>query len=417
MDFLSAFWHNLSMMAPYLLFGFMIAGILSVVIAPAAVERHLGGRGMWPIIKATLFGIPLPLCSCGVIPVAASLRKNKASKGATVAFLLSTPQTGVDSIFVTLSLLGPVIAVFRPLAAFFSGVLGGSLVDMLEPEVLAATELSGKCGDARALSTDSKRGFMRRAVSYGFVTLPRDIARPMLLGLAAAGVISWIVPPNFFAEILGEGIIPKLVMMLVGIPVYVCATASTPVAAALIAKGISPGAALVFLMTGPATNIAALAIVWKMLGKRSTFVYLGTIAVLSIFFGFLLDSIFNISGIAPGAGMPWMFPEWLRTVSAVVLLGILVKAAFEFPKKGIARSADDADWKLALRINGMTCSHCVEIVRRAILELPGVSSADVDLKTGMALVTSDSVDVARILRTISELGYSAEVADSGASRT
>ncbi len=416
MAFLLAFWHNLSMMAPYLLFGFLVAGVLSVVISPSQVERHLGGLGLWPILKCTLLGIPLPLCSCGVIPVAASFRKHGASRGAIVAFLLSTPQTGVDSIFVTFSLLGPVFAIFRPFAAFFSGLLGGSLVSMMERYEAPDFGAPEACGDACCAPAGGGHGVVRRALRYGFVTLPRDIAKPMLLGLAAAGLISWIVPQNFFAEVLGEGILPKLVMMIVGIPVYVCATASTPVAAALIAKGISPGAALVFLMAGPATNIAAIVITWKLLGRRSALVYLGTIAVLSIFFGFLLDGIFTATGIAPGAGMPWMFPDWLMTGSAVILLVILVFAALGIgPGRAEAFAPAGPEQSMAFRIKGMTCSHCTDSIRRALLELPSVSSAEIDLDKGWAVVSGRAPDAGAILRTISELGYSGEVAGDGAS--
>lgn len=334
--FLLTLWNILCEMAPYLLFGFLVAGILSVVISPQSVERHLGRKGIWPVVKATLFGIPLPLCSCGVIPVAASLRRHKAGKGSVVAFLLSTPQTGVDSILVTLSLLGPVFAVFRPLAALLSGLIGGFLTNLFDSGDKEEMETLTKCEEECCVVKSRPQGRIRRALHYGFVTLPRDIARPMLAGLVVAGVISWLVPPDFFAKALGTGLVPKLVMMLAGIPVYVCATASVPIAAALIAKGISPGAALVFLMTGPATNAAALAIIWKMLGRQSTMVYLGTIAVLSILFGVLLDSIFTITGVSPEPGMPWMLPGFVKTAAAVVLLAILLVAAFRFH----ARKAD-----------------------------------------------------------------------------
>ena len=292
------FWVTLAAMSPYLLFGFFIAGLLSVVISPQFVESHLGSRGLWPIVKASLFGVPLPLCSCGVIPVSMSLRKHGASKAASISFLLSTPQTGVDSFFVTYSLLGPIFAIFRPIIAFVTGVIGGIGVQICddrqaEDEAGSDADDDSKCDD-ECCSGEKKAFWLWRLLRHGFITLPRDIGKPMLVGLFVAAAISAMVPDDFFAEKLGSGIGAMLLMMLLGIPVYVCATASIPVAAAMIAKGLSPGAALVFLMTGPATNAAALATIWKVMGSRTAIVYLLTVAFCALGSGILLD---------------WMFPD------------------------------------------------------------------------------------------------------------
>ncbi|MHC4643577.1 MAG: SO_0444 family Cu/Zn efflux transporter, partial [Planctomycetota bacterium] len=267
------FWATVAEMSPYLLFGFFVAGLLSVLVSQRLVERHLGGRGIWPLLKASLFGVPLPLCSCGVIPVSMSLHKHGASKGSTISFLLSTPQTGVDSIFVTLSLLGPVFAVFRPLAAFITGIVGGTLVDVFEQKNKDDVQPPQKCTD-ECCDTTVTHGRIKNGLKYGFITLPRDIGKAMLVGLAIAAVISALVPDGYFAEKLGTGIFAMVVMMFLGIPVYVCATASVPVAAALILKGLTPGAALVFLMTGPATNAASFITIWKVLGKVTAITYL-----------------------------------------------------------------------------------------------------------------------------------------------
>lgn len=320
-DMLSEFWVTLTEMAPYLLFGFLVAGVLSVFVSTEFVERHLGGRGMLSVLKASILGVPLPLCSCGVIPVAASLRRHGASRGATVAFLLSTPQTGVDSIMVTFGLLGPVFAVFRPLAALLTGVAGGWLVDAAdrrpdtgEPPVVCTDE----CCARRA-----GEGRLRRLLRYGFVTLPRDIGRAMIVGLVIAGLITAAIPDDFFAGALGTGIGAMFLMMLIGIPVYVCATASVPVAAALIAKGVSPGVALVFLVTGPATNAAAITTLWKVLGRRTALIYLGSVAAAALISGLLLDYIFVAQGIEACRGAHWMLPASLKAASAVVLLVVL----------------------------------------------------------------------------------------------
>jgi len=304
-------------MAPYLLFGFLIAGVLSVLVSPELVEKHLGGHGIWPIFKASLFGVPLPLCSCSVIPVAASLRRHGASKGATTAFLLSTPQTGADSIMVTFSLLGPIFAVFRPLAAFLTGLVGGSIIETFGSDEAKIEPCRDKC-----CCPTHPQSRLIRILHYGFVVLPKEISRPLLLGLVVAGAISAFVPSNFFSETIGTGFLAMVVMMVLGIPVYVCATASVPIAAAMMVKGISPGAALVFLMTGPATNVAAIATLWKVLGKQSALIYLGVVAISALGSGLLMDYIFTTSNVLPGSSTVWMLPLSVKTISAIVLLTI-----------------------------------------------------------------------------------------------
>jgi len=324
------FWGTIAEMSPYLLFGFFVAGLLSVLVSQKLVEKHLGGRGLWPLLKASIFGVPLPLCSCGVIPVSMSLHKHGASKGSTIAFLLSTPQTGVDSIFVTLSLLGPVFAVFRPVAALITGLLGGGLVDMFGQARKAKKGPTEKCTD-ECCSTE-KKGRIARGMKYGFITLPRDIGKAMLLGLVIAAFISALVPDGYFAEKLGTGIFAMVVMMLLGIPVYVCATASVPVAAALIMKGLTPGAALVFLMTGPATNAASFITIWKTLGRATAIIYLATVAGCALLGGILLDLLAARADIDIAAHSHWMLPDFAKYASAVLLLAVLGYALFSKKK-------------------------------------------------------------------------------------
>lgn len=317
------FWATVAEMSPFLLFGFFVAGVLSVLVSQAFVERHLGGAGLWPLIKASVFGVPLPLCSCGVIPVSMSLHKHGAGKGSTISFLLSTPQTGVDSIFVTLSLLGPIFAIFRPVAAFATGIIGGSLVDAFEPKT--AQQSPEKCTD-ECCSDTAAEGRAQRALKYGFITLPRDIGKAMLVGLIAAAVISVLVPSDFFAEHLGTGIFAMVVMMFLGIPVYVCATASVPVAAALIMKGLTPGAALVFLMTGPATNAASFVTIWKALGRRTALLYLVAVAGCALASGIALDYIAAGLEFDIITRHAWMLPDIAKHISAVLLLLLLAYA-------------------------------------------------------------------------------------------
>jgi uncharacterized membrane protein YraQ (UPF0718 family) len=325
-QFAIAFWATLTEMSPYLLFGFLVAGFLSVLIPQTAVERHLSGSGLWPVVKASLFGVPLPLCSCSVIPVAMSLHKHGASKASTISFLLSTPQTGVDSIFVTYSLLGLFFAIFRPVAAFITGIVGGTMVNLFgdkENEVKAEKE---KCKD-ECCSGHKKSNWLSRALNHGFITLPRDIGKPMLIGIIIAAAITASLPKDFFAAYLPGGIISMLVMMLIGIPVYVCATASVPIAAALIAKGLSPGAALVFLMTGPATNAASFITIWQTLGRRTAIIYLATVAGCAIAFGLTIDYLFKITGPQDTIQHIHSAPtNLLKTAAAIILLAVLIYA-------------------------------------------------------------------------------------------
>ncbi len=415
-------WSVLGEMSPFLLFGFLIAGILSVIIRPELIEKHLSGKGIGPILKATLFGIPLPLCSCGVIPVAASLRKHGASKGATSAFLLSTPQTGIDSILVTYSLLGGVFAIFRPIAALFSGLLGGALVDMFNGnrkedissfngiKHIGSGTLDEKpvCHNECCEPEMADEGFCKkvyRVFRYAFVTLPADIAGALLIGLLVAGVISAVVPDDYFAGLLGGGLSAMFVMMLLGLPVYVCATASVPVAAVLIGKGVSPGAAFAFLMTGPATNAATVSVIYKTLGKKTTVIYLLTVAVLAMAGGMSLDYIFQVVHTAPGSMDMWMPGSIIKTVSAVVLLVILLGAYFINRDKSDKLHLDDESKVIKLKIGGMTCNHCAEAVRKGILELDGVENVFVDLKKSQVFVKAEDVDEEALRAKIEELGY------------
>ena len=404
---LTGFWRVLTEMSPYLLFGFFVAGLLSVVISPEWVERHLGQRGRWPVLKAAAFGVPLPLCSCGVIPVAASLRRHGATRGATTAFLLSTPQTGVDSILVTYSLLGPVFAVFRPIAALLTGLFGGSLVAMFDADNHAAAAETKRCKEACCSDTKAGRWFAR-SMRYGFVTLARDIAKPLLVGVIAAGLISAIIPRDLFAGKVGSGIGAIFAMMVIGIPIYVCATASIPIAAVLVGTGIiSPGAAFAFLVTGPATNAATIATVWKVLGRRTALIYLATVALSAVGMGVLLNHVYTVMDVpgVPSAALHEHSPGVLGTASAVILLGVLAFALFPQRKSEHAPEIQGTAERVTLTVTGMTCEHCVRTVRRALLECRGVETAAVDLKQGRAVVTGTALDERELRRATTELGY------------
>jgi uncharacterized membrane protein YraQ (UPF0718 family) len=316
-SFIIDFWVMIAEMSPYLLFGFAVAGILKVLVPTSFVQRHLGGRGIWPILKSSMFGVPLPLCSCGVIPVSMSLHKRGASKGATTAFLLSTPQTGVDSLFVTYSLLGPVFAIARPIIALITGVIGGTAVDLLDHKPVA------NFSQEKEHHSSSHSGRFKIGFKHAFLVLPKDIGTEMLFGLVIAAVISVVLPDNFFADKIGSGIVSMFVMMLIGIPLYVCATASVPIAAALIAKGLSPGAALVFLICGPETNAAAITMIWRVLGHRTAIIYLLTVVVCSLAAGLTLNFVFTGLSNQIHSHYHEMSVTPLEHIAAVILISIL----------------------------------------------------------------------------------------------
>ena len=359
-----------------------------------------------------------------------------ASKGATTAFLLSTPQTGVDSILVTYSLLGPVFAVFRPIAALLTGLIGGAASILFDPEPRLSSaakdadcpqcgcedhgEVSaGYCNDG--CCAPESGGTLRRAARYAFVILPADIGKPLLVGLAIAGLIAVIVPENFFAGKVGEGLPMMLLMMLVGIPMYVCATASVPIAAALILKGVSPGAALVFLIAGPGTNAATISTLWKLLGRRAAAIYLAVTALCALAFGYVLDFIMVNQGVGAAQAGGWTLPAWAKSACAVVLLAVIANALLR-RKNGVLqesavahKDSGPADEKaIVLSVSGMTCSHCAESVRRSLLSIAGVESVAVDLSSGRAFVRGRSLDISALVRSLEEIGFSTRVFDQSA---
>ena len=289
----------------YILIGFVIAGLLAEFVPDRLVARHLGGENFRSVAIAALFGAPLPLCSCSVLPAAAGLRRQGASRSATMSFLISTPETGVDSIALTYGLLGPVMAVVRPVVAVITAIVAGMISigirdEREDLELEAKLEQlgdhaheSGPCESETHVAAPPSLGERaRRIFKYSFVTLLDDIAFWMVIGILLSAVLSAALPDNFFSEVVGwdSGLLPMLAMAAIGIPLYICASASTPVAAALIAKGLSPGAALVFLLTGPADNASSIAVVGKMLGRKHLKAYTGSIACVSIAAGLLLDA-------------------------------------------------------------------------------------------------------------------------------
>jgi len=415
-------WLVTARMAAWLLLGFGVAGLLSVFISPVWMERHLGGRGMGPIWKASLFGVPLPLCSCGVIPVAASLRQHGAGRSATTAFLLSTPQTGVDSILVTWTLLGPLFAVFRPVAALLTGLLGGSLVQAFDPDP-HRTAADGKAlAEAGEFSRPQGLGpKLKAAADYGLVTLPGDIGRALLIGLILAGILGAVVPPDFLAGYLGSGALSIALMMIVGIPIYVCATASVPLAASFIFMGASPGAALAFLIAGPATNAATVTTIARVLGRRTMIIYLLTIAVSAFGGGLLLDWLMpraaEVVPLFAEHGHHHEGPGWFEHAAGAVLVLVMTTAWWVSRRRGHGCGCDDKEvcgmgeemQTLELTVEGMHCSHCSGSVQRAVAGMEGVAECQVFLDEGRAVVRGNDLQPEALIGAIEGLGYKASV--------
>ncbi|HEY9129256.1 MAG TPA: SO_0444 family Cu/Zn efflux transporter [Sulfurovum sp.] len=333
-------------MAPYILFGLIFAGILHEFVPDTLVTKHLGKDNIFSVLKATIFGVPLPVCSCGVIPLATSIKKSGASKGSTLSFLISTPITGVDSILATYGIFGWIFTIYRVVTSMIIAMVAGILTNIFDkeenivqaafspvkvPNSLSPTfsmqkpEESSCCSTASSCCTPEKKHFwFTSAMRYAFVTLLGDIAKPLVWGLLVGALITVAVPESI-SEILTEySWFSYVIVIAIAVPMYVCATASLPIAAGLMLSGVSAGAAFVFLSAGPATNTVTIGVVKKMLGTRSLTIYLGSIILGSILFGLGLDYLFSASQINP-ASLIHMDEEagLISIISSIVLWGLV----------------------------------------------------------------------------------------------
>ena len=348
MDLLLNFWLLLVTAAPWLLLGFAIAGLIHAFIPEDLMTKHLGAEGFGTTVKAAFIGAPLPLCSCGVIPAALGLRRSGASKSATVSFLVATPETGVDSVSVSYAMLGPIMAIVRPIAAICSAIVAGVLVgkedkqqvpvDDTGPAVSCCSkpQATEKIPTASCCSSQDpvKQTFAEKLMSaFHFSTgkLIADTAQWLVIGIFFAAIVQTYVSTDFLAS-HGEGIFAMTVMVLVSIPMYICATASTPIAAGLLFAGVSPGSILVFMLAGPATNIATLGVVGKELGKRSLAAYLFGVIATAMVFGGALDyglAYFNINIREGIVEHQHLVPEIVSQTLAWVLIALIARAFFD----------------------------------------------------------------------------------------
>lgn len=326
----------------WLLLGLLAAGFIKSYISEETMRRWVGGRGFSAVSRAALFGAPLPLCSCGVLPAAIGLHRSGASKEATISFLISTPETSVDSVAVTYALMGPVMAIYRPIAALVSAIVTGMMTAFVnnqaaesaldaEPDIpgccqTTAEEAPSCCAESETV-VEKKTSRFFQAVRYAGAELLDDIAAWMAIGIVIAGIMLTYIPPDWLAQ-WGQGLGAMLVMLVVGIPMYICAVASTPVAAGLLLAGVSPGVVLVFLLVGPATNIASFALVRKELGMKVTLVYLLGISVISVAMGLLLEVLIEQMHWRVEAQLGAaheILPDVLAIGSALLLLLLAIK--------------------------------------------------------------------------------------------
>lgn len=405
-------------MSPYLLLGFLLAGLMHSFIPARYYTRHLARPDFASVLKAALFGIPLPLCSCGVIPTAMSLRKEGASKGAVTSFLIATPQTGVDSIFATYSLMGLPFAIARPLAALFTSVFGGAMVNAFSDD--AAGHTGGDTAGRR--SAEGHATFADRlaaALRYAFVDMMQDIGKWLVVGIVVAGAITALVPDSAFAVFKDNTLASMLLVLVIAIPMYLCATGSIPIAVALMLKGLTPGAALVLLMAGPACNTASILVVRKVLGTRTLCLYLASIILGAVATGCAIDALqaagtvdflarLSSQHACHGGASGWF--SWLCTAAlCLMLLNALVLQRGHGHSHcacgGDSCNADETHAHTAVyAVTGMMCNHCRKSVEDAVAQLPGVESATASLEDKTLTVTGH-VSADEVRQAVEAIGF------------
>lgn len=407
-------------MAPYLILGFLLAGLMHAFVPNTLYRRYVGQNSFRSIFNAAMLGIPLPLCSCGVIPTAMSLRKEGASKGATISFLIATPQTGVDSIIATYSLMGLPFAVVRPIVALTTALFGGCLVNKLDntlnETVISETEESTTGTPHRSFGEK-----LKTALHYAFVDMMQDIGKWLVVGLVVAGLITVFVPDSFFAVFADKPLLSMLLVLAFAIPMYLCATGSIPIAVALMLKGLSPGTALVLLMAGPAINAASILVISKVMGKKTLTLYLTSIISGAIIFGLGIDYLLPREWFtAPLAQMQSCHHDGINYLhlGSFILLAILLMNAFIQRYRTPApcachghhcacHSEKEDKEKWTITVKGMTCNHCKNNVEKAILKVEGVTQAEANLNSGQVVIHGKA-DQTAIVQAIESIGFEVE---------
>lgn len=380
-------WNLFEEMSIWLLLGFVMAGFFHVFISKQFVIRHLSASGFKSVLKAAFIGVPLPLCSCGVIPVAAELKKRGASRASTLSFLTSTPSTGVDSILATYALLGPFFAILRPVFALVLGLVAGCFTS--KSTDLPSDEVREVHNPNSSLLTK-----LKSAISYGLVDLIDDLRKWLIIGVLVGGAISAFIPQEFFEDPRVQQY-SYLSVFLIAIPLYVCATSSIPIAASLVLKGLSPGAAFIFLTVGPATNTATLSFILGSMGKKVAAVYVMSIAACSFGFAYVLDTFFLelMHSSFKSFGHEHYNPWWY-TLSGAILLVLMVQKYIY--KKKIEQEPEvvkcDPSVCRVLEVSSMTCMGCVRSIEKILSKVKGLDRYDVQLTKKRVLLWGDFVE-------------------------
>lgn len=403
--FINSLWAIICEMSPYILLGFIIAGVLHVFVEQRTMSRHLSGNSLSSVIKAALFGIPLPLCSCGVLPTAVSLRRQGAGKGATTSFLIATPQTGVDSIAATYSLLGLPFAILRPVAALTGAVFGGAMVNKFDKEDDAE---SINCAisdeDTKNQPIAHKIG---AALKYGLIDMVASVGPWLVTGLIIAALITVLVPDTLFVGLSRYPLLAMLAVVAVAVPMYVCATGSIPIAMSLMVKGLSPGIAFVLLMAGPAANFASLMILSRTQGRKATLIYVASVVVTAIAFGLIIDTFMPASWFLPASSVAAVDAchvtiGWFPTACSILFL-VLLGYTF-IMNKHKNHHHNITEMTKEYKINGMACQHCKNNVEKQLAKVPGVETVEVNLDKAVATVTGNA-DSNAVIEAIQLAGY------------
>lgn len=417
---LTDIWHICNSMSPYILLGFLLAGLLHEFVSADFFIRHLSGKNFRSVLLSALFGIPLPLCSCGVIPTAMGLRREGISKGATVSFLIATPQTGVDSIIATYSLMGLPFALLRPIIALSTALFGGSLINWFDSE--SETQSGNKPHKQEMESKGSFGKRMAAALRYGMVDMIADIGKWLIIGLITAGIITTLVPAEWFSVFQNNSLLSMLAILMLSIPMYLCATGSIPIAVALMLKGLSPGCALVLLLAGPASNMASILVIKNVLGKRTLFIYLMSIVIGAIVFGlgidYLLPREWFTENLVSLDECCHAHSQWFPTICTLILALLLFHALFinKLNKKCQCQDhscCNSSGQKCVRRLSvrGMHCNHCAANVQKALSSVNGITHADVSLELSHAEVSGEDYNPEEVIQAVKSLGFDAEWTD------
>ncbi len=393
-------------MSPYILLGFFLAGVMHAFVPNGLYQKYLGTKSFRSVLNAAILGVPIPLCSCGVIPTAMSLRKEGASKGAAVSFLIATPQTGIDSIIATYSLMGLPFALLRPIAALFTALFGGQMVNLTDNDKNeTAPSKTNACSSVKSSFKDKVIETFR----YAYVEMIQDIGRWLIVGLVVAGLITVFVPESFFALFAGNSLLSMLLVLVFAIPMYLCATGSIPIAVALMMKGLSPGTALVLLMAGPAVNAASMLVVGKVLGKKTLIIYILSITLGAILFGlgidYLLPPEWFSAPIARMAECSECGPSVFNIICTITLILLLVNAMIlRYRHKKNCTEDACIEMEKIYKIEGLRCNRCKENAEKAIASIKGVESVSIDLASGETVVKG-TFDEATMKKAVESLGF------------